>query len=69
MGLANIHAQVEEVIQNTFGTEDKLAVRPVFRSPYPAHIGTNYLYSANWKMPKFDKFSGEENENTVEHIA
>ncbi len=29
----------------------------------------DHLYPANLKMLKFDKFSGEEIENTVEHIA
>ncbi len=41
----------------------------MFWALYPAYIDTEYLYPANWKMPKFDKFSGEENENTIEHIA
>ncbi len=69
VGLADIHAQVEEVIRNTFGTEARPAIRPVFRSPCPANIDTKYLCPINWKMPKFDQSSGEENENTVEHIA
>ncbi len=69
MGLADIHAHVEEIIRNTFGTEARPTIQPVFRSPYLAHIEANHLYPANWKMPKFDKFSGEENEKIVEHVA
>ncbi len=69
VGLVDIHAQVEEVIRNTFGIEVRPTIRLVFRSLYPSNIDTDYLYPTNWKIPKFDKFSGEENENTVEHIA
>ncbi len=69
MGLTNIHAHMEKVIRNTFGTEARPTIQPVFRSPYPAYIDTDYLYTSNWKMPKFDKFFGEENENTIEHRA
>ncbi len=41
----------------------------MFRSLHLANIDTDHLYPADWKIPKFDKFSGEENENMVEHIA
>ncbi len=69
VGIANIHAHVEEIIRNLFVIETRPAIRPVFRSSYSAYIDTDHLYLANWKMPKFNKFSGEENENIVEHIA
>ncbi len=67
--LTDILAQVEETIRNTFGTKARQAIRPVFRSPYPVHIDTDHLYPVYWNMPKFDKFSGEENENTIEHVT
>ncbi len=38
------------IIHNTFDKEARPAIRPVFRSLYPAHIDTDYLYPANWKM-------------------
>ncbi len=69
VGIAVIHAHVEEIMHDTFGTEARPAIRPVFMSPYLVRIDTDYLYRTNWKMPKFDKFSGEENEITNEHIA
>nr|CAD1837787.1 unnamed protein product [Ananas comosus var. bracteatus] len=64
-----IYAQIEEAIRNTFGVGARPAMRPEFRSPYPANIETKHPYPVNWKMPKFDKFSGDETENTVEHVA
>ncbi len=47
MGLAVIHAYMEEAIFNTFNTESRPVTRPVFRSPYPANIDTGHLYLAN----------------------
>nr|CAD1830231.1 unnamed protein product [Ananas comosus var. bracteatus] len=64
-----IYAQIEEAIQNIFGEGARPAMRPVFRSPYPANIDAEHPYPANWKMPKFDKFFGDKTENTVEHVA
>lgn len=68
-GNNKLYAQIKEAIRNMFGVEVRPVMRPVFRSRYRANIDAEHPYPTNCKMPKFDKFLGEETENTVEHVT
>lgn len=70
LGNNELYTQIEEAIRNTFGVGARPAMPPpVFKSLYPANVDLEYPHQANWKIPKFDKFPGDETENAVEHIT
>ncbi len=62
-----LYAQ-KKVRKHTFSLKARPDMQPVFGSPYLAKADGIHPYSADWKKPIFEKFSGEVIKDTAGRI-
>jgi hypothetical protein len=66
LGMEGFREEMLEIFRQTFGTKPKTKSRS-YQRPYPDNY--EYIsYPQGFKIPEFNKFSGDDGRSTLEHI-